>query len=147
MSLHAGAADAVLPGAGLTIQGRLAWGVPLLACAVPVQAALLFALAFGGAVGGWLVPRALVAWAVLAAAALAVRWLLRRAERGDPAEAVRLARAVSRAWLRGEGEAAALARRLLRAAPAEPQAWRLAALVLDDPRAARRAESLARRRG
>jgi len=137
-------ADALLPGSGLVIDGRPAWGAPLLVPAVLILAALALALLLGGFAGTWILPRALPLYVLLALSALGCRWHLERRARIDP-EAVRLhARAASQAWLRGDpADAHALA--LVRAAPEQAQAWRLHALVTGDARSLKRAESIERR--
>lgn len=138
-------ADGLLPGSGLIVDGRTAWGAPLLAPAILILSALAIALALGGAFAAWTLPRALPAYAALALAALLIRRRLAARERVDPEAAKRLARAAQRAWLLGEPDAAARARALTAAAPELPQAWRLLALVSGDAAAARRAEAIERR--
>jgi hypothetical protein len=137
-------ADALLPGSGLVIDGRPAWGVPLLVPAVLILAALTLALLLGGFAGAWIMPRVLPLYAVLALAALGCRWHLARRARIDPEAVRRHARAASQAWLRGE-PAAAHARALVEAAPEQAQAWRLHALVTGEPRGLKRAEAIERR--
>ncbi len=137
-------ADALLPGSGLVIDGRPAWGVPLLIPAVLILSALSLALLFGGFAGTWILPRALPLYALLALAALACRRHLARRARIDPEVVRRHARAASQAWLRGE-PAAAHAMALIRAAPEQAQAWRLHALVTGEARSLKRAESIEQR--
>ncbi len=137
-------ADALLPGSGLVIDGRPAWGVPLLIPAVLILSTLCLALLLGGFAGTWILPRALPLYALLALAALACRWHLGRRAQIDPEVVRRHARAASQAWLRGEPTAGhALA--LIRAAPEQAQAWRLHALVTGEPRSLKRAESIEQR--
>lgn len=137
-------ADALLPGSGLVIDGRPAWGVPLLIPAVLILSALCLALLLGGFAGTWILPRALPLYALFALAALACRWHLARRARIDPGLVRRHARAACQAWLRGEPTAGhALA--LVRAAPEQAQAWRLHALVTGETRGLRRAEAIEQR--
>jgi len=138
-------ADAVLPGAGLVVDGHPARGLPLLVPAVVVLSAIIFALVFGGFAGSWILPRALPLYLVLAIAAVACRWRFERRARLDPAETHRLARAASQAWLRGDANAAQQAQALVRAAPELAQAWRLHAVVTGDRRSVQRAENIERR--
>ncbi len=137
-------ADALLPGSGLVIDGRSAWGVPLLIPAVLILSALVLALLLGGFASTWILPRALPFYGLLALAALTCRWLLARGARIDPDLVRRHARAASQAWLRGEPTADhALA--LVRAAPEQAQAWRLHALVTGEARSLRRAAAIDQR--
>lgn len=137
-------ADALLPGSGLVIDGRPAWGVPLLVPAVLILSALCLALLLGGFAGTWILPRALPLYALLALIALACRWHLARRARIDPEVVRRHARAASQAWLRGE-PAAGHALALVRAAPEQAQAWRLHALVTGEARSLQRAEAIEQR--
>lgn len=139
------AADLLLPGAGLVVDGRLAWGVPLLVPAVLLLSALLLGLVVGGFAAAWIMPRALPPYLLLAVLAALVRWRLAARERIDPETVKRAARAAARAWLRGEADAVQHARAVVRAAPEMAQAWRLLALINGDARAARRAEAIDRR--
>lgn len=141
--------DLVMPGASLTVAGRLGWGLPLLVLAVLNAALLLAALLLAAVLGGgflaaWAWPRCATVHLLLAGAALILRW--RAARRApDPARLRALARAASAAWLRGEAVAATRARELVRAAPDEPQAWQLHALITGERRSLARAEALRRR--
>ncbi len=138
----AAVADALLPGSGLLVDGRPTWGLALLIPAILCLSALLFALILGGFAGFWVLPRALPLYLLLAVTALAIRWRFARLARLDPAQTRLLARAASRAWLRGEPEAAAQAQALTRAAPELAQAWRLRALITGEAQALRRAEAI-----
>jgi len=138
-------ADAALPGAGLVLDGRLAWGLPLLFPAVIILAAALPALIIGGFAASLVLPKALPLYAVLAATALALRWHLARRARLDPEATRKLARAASQAWLRGEPAATTQAQALVRAAPEMAQAWRLHALITGETRSLQRAEAIERR--
>lgn len=140
-------ADALLPGSGLAVDGRLGWGTALLAPSIAILSALAISLLLGGAFAAWTLPRALPAYAVLIIAAIAVRRWLAARERVDPEAARRLAREAQRAWLRGEPDAADRARALTRLAPELPQAWRLLAVIAADPAAARRAVAIEQRNG
>ena len=137
-------ADALLPGAGLVLDGRPAWGLPLLVPAVLCLAAMLVALPLPG-FRGVVLPWTLPLYALLIASALTCRWHLARLARIDPEAARRHARAASQAWLRGEPEAATHARALVRCAPELAQAWRLHALVTGEARSLKRAEAIERR--
>lgn len=141
--------DLVLPGAALVVAGRLAWGLPLLALAVGCWALALLAAGLALALGGGFLLARVLPWAgvlhlaaALAALALRRRWAARPA--ADREQLHALARAACRAWLRGEPDAAARARALTAAAPNDPRAWRLAALLTGDRRAAARAQALER---
>ena len=138
-------ADALLPGCGLVLDGRPAWGVPVLVPAVLILSTLAVALLLGGFASAWILPRALPPYALLALAALACRWHLARRARIDPEIVRRHARAASQAWLRGEAAAAGHALALVRAAPEQAQAWRLHALVTGETRSLRRAEAIEQR--
>lgn len=140
--------DTLLPGSGLIVDGRVLPGAVLLAPAVAVWTALLLCLVIGGAFAEWALPRALPVLVLLAVAALVVRWRFARQARFDPAATRALARAAAKAWLRGQdAEAATGARQLVRTAPDLAGAWRLAALVTGDARAARRADAIDARAG
>ncbi len=141
----AAVADALLPGSGLLVDGRPAWGLALLVPAVLCLSALLLALIISGFAAAWVLPRALPLYVLLALTALAVRWRFAQLARLDPAATQRLARAASRAWLRDEPEAATIAQALTRAAPELAQAWRLRALVTGEAKALKRAEAIERR--
>ncbi len=138
-------ADALLPGSGLIIDSRSAWGLPLLVPAILLLSALLLALTIGGFASAWVVPRALPSYAALSVAALLFRWRFDRRGRLDPIAARQLARAASQAWLRSEPAAADHALALTRAAPELAPAWRLHALITGDQRSVRRAEAIERR--
>lgn len=138
-------ADGLLPGSGLIVDGRTAWGAALLAPAILLLSALAISVLLGGAFSAWTVPRALPLYAGLAVAALVVRHRLSLRERIDPARIRELARAAQQAWLRSEADAADKARAVVRSAPEMPQAWRLLALITGDAKAARRAEAIERR--
>lgn len=138
-------ADALLPGSGLVVDGRPAWGIPLLVPAVLILAALALALLLGGFAGTWILPRALPLYVLLALAALGCRWHLARRARIDPEAVRRHARAASQAWLRGDPAAAEHAQALVRAAPEQPQAWRLHGLVTGASRSLQRAEAIEQR--
>lgn len=137
-------ADALLPGSGLVLDGRPAWGVPLLIPAVLTLSALSLAMLLGGFAGTWILPRALPLYALLSFAALTCRWQFARRARIDPDMVRRHARAASQAWLRGE-PTAEHAQALVRAAPEQAQAWRLHALVTGEARSLRRAEAIDQR--
>lgn len=135
--------DTLVPGAGLTIDGRFWPGAALLAPAVVVLSALVLAILVGGGVAEWVLPRALPVYALLAAIALLLRWRYARLARIDPVRAKELARTAAKAWLRGQdAEAAAAARELTAAAPEVANAWRLRAMVSGDARAERRAAAI-----
>jgi hypothetical protein len=138
-------ADALLPGSGLIVDGRLAWGAPLLAPAILLLSALLLSLTLGGAFAAWTAPRAIPVYLLLSIGALVIRHRLAVRERVDPEQTRQLARAAEQAWLRNEPDAADKARAVTRAAPELPQAWRLLALVAGDAKAARRADAIERR--
>ncbi len=137
--------DLALPGAGLLLDGRLAWALPILIPAVFVLAGLAGGLLLGGFAADWVLPRLLPTYLVLAGLASLLRLRLAGREAIDPATTNRLAREASQAWLRGAPDAAAKAVALTDAAPELAQAWRLRALVSGDARAARRAEAIERR--
>jgi len=132
-------ADLLLPGSGLIVDGRWAWGAPLLAPAILLISAMLLALILGGFAGAWILPRALPVYLALSLLALGFRWRIERRARLDPEAVRQLARQASRAWLRGEPAAAAHAAALVRAAPELAQAWRLHALVTGESRSLKRA--------
>ena len=140
-------ADALLPGSGLIVEGRLAVGALLLLPAIVVLAALAVALVVGGALAADVWPQALPSYVLLGAIALLMRWRYTRLARIDPVRARELARAAAKAWLRGQdAEAIASAKQLVRAAPELPNAWRMLALVSNDPKAERQAQSIEARR-
>lgn len=135
-------ADALLPGTGLIVDGRLAWGIPLLVPAVLLLSALLLAVMLGGFLAAWVAPRGLPAYLILSLCALVIRHRLAARERFDPTQAKQLARAAASAWLRDDGDATAKARLVTRVAPDLPQAWHLLALVSGDAQATRRAKRI-----
>jgi len=138
-------ADALLPGAGLIVDGRPAAGIPLLVPTVFLLAVLLLAAAIGGFAAAWVLPRALPAYVLLAVIAALVRWRIACRQRIDPQVARQLARDASQAWLRGDPAATAIATKLTGAAPEMAQAWRLHALVSGDVRSAKRATTIEQR--
>jgi hypothetical protein len=140
--------DAILPGAGLVISGRLAGGIPLFAMALVLAAGAVVAVLMGGAVTPRMLPPIAAGYVLLIAIAQSARWAYARRARFDPQAARRLARSALAAWLRDQPEAAATAsRQLLKLAPEEPGAWRLRHLVLGDGRDLAQAERLERERG
>ncbi|MBN8527524.1 MAG: hypothetical protein J0M02_19495, partial [Planctomycetes bacterium] len=92
-------ADGLLPGSGLIVDGRIAWGAALLAPAILLLSALAISLLLGGAFSAWTVPRALPAYACLAVAAILLRRRFDRRSRIDPGQARTLAREAQAAWL------------------------------------------------
>ena len=138
--------DALVPGSGLIIEGRIWPGALLLAPAIAALSLLLVSLLLGGAFADWAGLRVLPVYAVLAGLACLLRWRYAQRARLDPVQVKKLARITAQAWLRGQDEAAAsAAQALVRAAPELPNAWRLKALVTGDERATRRAVAIERR--
>jgi hypothetical protein len=137
--------DLALPGAGLLLDGRLAWALPILVPAILILAALAGGLLLGGFAADWTLTRLLPAYLLCAALAALVRLRLAARETIDPEAAKRLARDAAQAWLRDAPDATGKAIALTDAAPELAQAWRLRALVSGDARAARRAEAIERR--
>jgi len=143
--------DAVLPGAGLVVRGRLAVGLPCLVAAVLVIAGVVLAqlvLIRGSATP---VTLSLIGvYVVLIAVAVTVQ-VLGRPPATPAAELIRTRhRSIAAAWLRGEATVALEgARELSRLAAGEPGAWRLVELIAsrsgekqEAQRAARRAQRL-----
>ena len=123
----------LVPGAGLVVAGRLTIGVVLLLPTVLVVA--VAGLAAGILVRPLAVPvlfGCLAAWSILAVISGLVWWWWARRCRIDPVRVRLLHREAAGAWLRGEATALAAARRLAAAAPEEPGAWRLLALIARD---------------
>ncbi len=123
----------LVPGAGLLVAGRVAIGAALLLPAILVAA--VAGLAAGVLARPLAVPvllGCLSAWLVLAAVAGGIWWWWARRCAIDPVHVRALHREAAGAWLRGDGSALAAARRLADAAPEEPGAWRLLALIARD---------------
>lgn len=123
--------NALLPGAGLLLRSRAAAGVAFLIPALLCLSAGAQAVVEGDDAAAW--QRALAAtalWAGLAIGASIVRWRCERVRPLDGALVRRLHGDAARAFLAGDHAAAtAAAERLVRAAPAEPGAWRLLELT------------------
>jgi hypothetical protein len=144
-------ADVVLPGAGLTWDGRPVAGLPLLLALAALAAAALLADEFAGPDGAALLRlAALAAWAAAAVVVAGVRWWQHHRRILDPAQVRALHRAACAAWLRDEPTALGQAWAVVAAAPGEPGAWAFLAQVAQDRgdlrtalRARRRAEHLA----
>jgi hypothetical protein len=135
--------DACLPGAGLTIDGRLAVGLSLVSVSVLAVSMGLVAALVGQPFAGAVLPFAAVLYVGLIAIAQAVRWWYARRARFDPAAVRRQARVAVAAWMRDDTATAQReARALLKQAPDEPGVWRLWARITGDAKAARQAERL-----
>ena len=124
--IRLGLVNGLVPGAGLVVEGDLLTGVPLLLASVVVMAvAGLAAALLAGGLATQVLLGCLAAWLVLGVVATGGWWFRMRRLRIDPEEVRRLHREALSAWLRGEPGAIPAARRLTRAAPAHPGAWRV----------------------
>ncbi|MBA2482557.1 MAG: hypothetical protein H0V44_17980 [Planctomycetes bacterium] len=144
------AINALVPGSALLTRARLAVALPLVVAAL--ACASLAALAVLASVPGidGLAVHALLGYAALGVVATVALWHHDRAGRIDPARVRALHREAAAAYLRSDLVAAERSAGLLiRAAPREPGAWNLMALVAQARgnapgarRAARRARAL-----
>ena len=123
--------NALLPGAGLLLRSRPVAGAAFLVPALLCLSAGAQALVEGDDPAAW--QRALAAaglWALLAIGASVALWRSERVRPLDGALVRSLHRDAAKAFLAGDHAAAtAAAERLVRAAPAEPGAWRLLELT------------------
>jgi hypothetical protein len=130
--------NAVLPGSGLVIEGRYAWGLTLLLPAIPLVAVVIAAMTvLGGAFADDVRAAALGAYACLGAGAILVGAIYARRARIDPVQVRAIHRAACAAWLtaRSPAELAKAihsARAVVTAAPEEAGAWRFLARVATD---------------
>ena len=133
--------NALLPGSGLVLRDRLAFGLPMLLLAVLALGLwpLVGMLATASFASRLRLALAL-GYGILALLASGAWWLWERPRPTHPRQAAELSRAISRAYLRGEmDEAWRLVTQLCRCAAEIPGTWQLRALIAtarNDPRAA-----------
>lgn len=142
--------DCVLPGAGLVLRGRLAWGVPCLVLSVLcLSSAILAQLVVIRPLATWVTLGCLGVYVVVALCAVAVQRLSQRVRTLAGEDLRRRHRAIATAWLSGDNATAVSgARTLVQDAASEPGAWRLLELIAGrggHPQEAARAGRRARR--
>jgi hypothetical protein len=122
--------NSVLPGTGLALDGQVVPGLALLLPALACLSAILLS-PWSADPDAWrLGLGATAAFLALSAGASTALWWRERRSRCDPALVQRLFREAAARYLRSEwAEAEVAARRLTRAAPEEPGAWRVLELV------------------
>jgi len=142
--------DGLLPGAGLVLRGRLAWGMPCLVLAVLcLSGAILAQLLVVRPAATGVTLACLGGYVVAALIAMTRQYLAGRVRTVAGEELRRRHRAIASAWLGGDAAAAiGGARELAQHARGEPGAWRLLELIASrggHPQEAARAGRRARR--